>query len=770
VSTNVDISKKAHGNASGNTGTKANMHLNSNSNIDSDVEDKAMDMAAREGAHTLELGTARAIADIEPFALETLEFSLIKEELKQYCVSNLGKRLCDKMLPETDRNRILTAQKETTEAAALVSKGGQPLLGLHDISEILSLAKIGGVIQPRNLVVVADMLRGASKFKKYMKGRENEMPLLCAYAASISDFSGLVETITGSIDGDRVSDYADPELRKARRSIANTEARIQSKMNSIISSPGLRDAIQEGFVTVKSGRYVIPVKASQRQKVSGTLVQASSSGMTVFIEPAQVQPLVDELVTLRALEEDLVYKVLAGLTAMVFEREREIRITVEAMACCDFALAKGRYSLEIGGVEPSIFTEPFLNLISARHPLLGKDAVPVDIRLGRGYRTLVVTGPNTGGKTVLLKTAGLLCLMAQAGLHIPAQQGSGAPAFAHILADIGDRQSIQQSLSTFSSHMSNISRILGAVDARSLVLLDEIGTGTDPREGAALAAGILEFLYSKGCLTMATTHYGDIKAYSEAHPGFENGCMEFDHETLKPLYRLVIGESGQSQGLIVARRLGIPEDVIQQAEDYIQWMSGPDAENELPAVQAVWNRKHDEQNTCDTAIPQKSKAVTDSGGTEDSGIPEGSRIPEGSGINEDSEFPEGSRITKDSGITRDSECTEDSRGSEGPGDIEVPREKQLLVGDSVWVNTVNYRGVVAREPDERGNLIVLVRKKRIKVHSKRVKLLAKREDLYPDPENYDLNIVLLSKEDRKAIKQMSKRHTDKVRVIEPDPE
>ncbi len=755
MSTNVDRGKKAQGNASGNTGMKGNMQLNVTSNTDSNLEDKAMDTVAPQGAHTLELGATSTMVGIEPFALETLEFSLIKEELKQYCVSNLGKRLCDKMLPETDRNRILTAQKETTEAAALVSKGGQPLPGLHDISEILSMAQIGGVIQPRNLVIVADMLRGASKFKKYMKGRETEMPLLCAYAASISDFSGLVETITGSIDGDRVSDYADPELRKTRRSIANTEARIQSKMNSIIGSPGLRDAIQEGFVTVKSGRYVIPVKASQRQKGPGTLVQASSSGMTVFIEPAQVQPLVDELVTLRALEEDLVYKVLAGLTSMVLEREREIRITVEAMACCDFALAKGRYSLEIGGVEPTIFTEPFLNLTSARHPLLGKDAVPVDIRLGKGYRTLVITGPNTGGKTVLLKTAGLLCFMAQAGLHIPARQGSGVPVFAKILADIGDRQSIQQSLSTFSSHMSNISRILGAVDARSLVLLDEIGTGTDPREGAALAAGILEFLYSKGCLTMATTHYGDIKAYSEAHPGFENGCMEFDHETLKPLYRLVIGESGQSQGLIVARRLGIPEDVIQQAEDYIQWMSGPDAETDLPAVLGVLDvrhGKHGEQDAADTAISQESRAFTDSGGAEDS------------------ENPEGSETTKDSGITECSGGTEGSRGSEGPEDTQVPREKQLLVGDSVWVNTANYRGVVAREPDERGNLIVLVRKKRIKVHRKRVKLLAKREDLYPDPENYDLNIVLLSKEDRKAIKQMSKRHTDKIRVIEPDPE
>lgn len=519
------------------------------------------------------------------FALETLEYDLIKEQLKKYCVSNLGKALCDKMLPETNRNRILTAQKETSEAVSLVSKGGQPLPGLHDIWETLNLAGIGGVIQPKELVQVADMLRGALKFKKYMKGRESEMPLLCAYAASVSDFSALVDSIAGSIDGDRVSDYADPELKKVRRSIANTESKIQSKMGAILNSPGMRDAVQEGYVTLKSGRYVIPVKASQRHKVPGALVGASSSGMTVFIEPAQVLPLVDELITLRAREEDLVYKVLAGLTAMILERKGDIRVTVEAMACCDFALAKGRYSLETGCAEPHVSDMPVLNLMGARHPLLGKEAVAVDARMGASYRTLVITGPNTGGKTVLLKTIGLLCLMAQSGLHIPACKGSQVPVFNQVLADIGDKQSIQQSLSTFSSHMSNIARILQTADSHSLVLLDEIGTGTDPREGAALAAGILDFLYNKGCLTMATTHYGDIKAYSEAHPGFENGCMEFGRETLKPLYKLIIGQSGQSQGIMVAKRLGLPGEVIQQAEDYVQWMSGAPAAGPMPMIQ-----------------------------------------------------------------------------------------------------------------------------------------------------------------------------------------
>jgi len=648
---------------------------------------------------------------LDQATLELLEFDRIREVLKSYCVSGLGKDKCDKLVPETDARRIVLALAETTESLIIVGAGGQPLQGLHDVREALSTAEKGAVLSPKDLLRIADMLRGAAKFKKLMRSKTEEMPLLSAYSESIADMPGLAEAIEASIEGDQVSDHADDELRKVRREIKQTEAKIEQRLHSILNSLSPRDAAQDGFVTVKNGRWVIPVKASSRGKVPGTVVAASSSGQTVFIEPAAVQPLMDRLVTLRAQEEELVYQVLCALTALVVDRVTDIRITMEAMATCDFIFAKGRYSMAISGVAPEITVNGPLCLEGARHPLLGRDAVPVDIRVGDGYRTLLITGPNTGGKTVVLKTTGLVVAMAQSGLHIPVKPGSTMPVFQAVFADIGDRQSLEQSLSTFSSHMKNIADILRKAGQGSLVLLDEIGTGTDPREGAALAAAVLDFLYRKGCVTLATTHYGDLKAYSEGHPGFVNGSMEFDEETLKPLYKLVIGQPGQSQGLIIAKRLGLMEEVVQAAEDYVRSMSGGDIPREAAPKPSA------------PPSPPKAEVV---------------------------------RLALPTGTASEPVP-------------EIPREKTFLVGDSVFVRTVKERGIVAKEPDERGNVIVLVRGRRISVHRKRLKLLVKREDLYPG-EDYDLNIVLMSKKDRKLMKTMSKRHTDEVRVIEPDPE
>ncbi len=493
---------------------------------------------------------------MEQVTLEILEFDKIREQLKTYCVSGLGKEKCDNLMPETDARRVVLALSETTESLIIVRAGGQPLQGLHDVRESLTTAEKGAILPPRDLLRIADMLRGAAKFKKLMRTKAKEMPLISAYSESITDLSGIVEAVEASIEGERVSDHADDDLRKVRREIKQTESRIEQRLNSILRSMSTRDSVQDGFVTMKNGRWVIPVRSSSRGSVPGTVVAASSSGQTVFIEPAQVQPLMDRLVTLRVQEEELVYQILCALTALVMDRITEIRITVEAVATCDFIFAKGRFSLDISGVALDITVDGPVYLEGARHPLLGKDAVPVDIMVGGGYRTLVITGPNTGGKTVLLKTVGLLAVMAQSGLHIPAKPGGMMPVFRDIFADIGDRQSIEQSLSTFSSHMKNIAGILQKAGPSSLVLLDEIGTGTDPREGAALAAAVLDYLYRQGCITLATTHYGDVKTYSENHVGFMNGCMEFDHDTLKPLFRLIIGQSGQSQELVIARRLG----------------------------------------------------------------------------------------------------------------------------------------------------------------------------------------------------------------------
>ena len=323
-----------------------------------------------------------------------LEYDLIKAHVSEYCVSNLGKALCESLRPSSDLGRVKVMPQETTEARSLAKGGAQPISGLHDVNEPLTLAEKAQVLAPKDLLRIADTLRGAAKFKKFMRGKP-------------------------------------------------------------VSSASLKDAVQEGFVTQKNGRYVIPVRASHKARVPGSVIAASASGQTVFIEPASVQNLVSDLVTLRAQEEDLIYRVLCELTALVLAEMPAIKVTVETMAACDFAMAKGRYSLDVEGVEPRMTTGSTVNLTQVRHPLLGKGAVPVDVTVGGAYRTLVVTGPNTGGKTVLLKTVGLSCLMAQSGLHIPAASAE-LPLFSEVLADIGDNQSIQQSLSTFSSHMSAI--------------------------------------------------------------------------------------------------------------------------------------------------------------------------------------------------------------------------------------------------------------------------------------------------------------------------
>ncbi len=632
-----------------------------------------------------------------------LEYDLIKAQVSEHCVSNLGKALCERLVPSTDMQRVKVSLQETTEAASIAKGGAQPIVGLHDISEPLILAEKGQVLSPKDLLRIADTMRGAAKFKKFMRSKQRETPLLSAYVESIADVPELIHTIEISVDGERVSDSASDDLRKVRKSILQAESRIQQRLQSIMASASLRDVVQEGFVTQKNGRYVIPVRASQRARVPGTVVAASNSGQTVFIEPASVQNLVNELVTLRAQEEDLVYRVLCDLTAQVLAEVQGIKVTIETMAQCDFALAKGRYSLDVEGTEPKVDGNSLLRLTGVRHPLLGKDAVPVDVVAGGPYRTLVVTGPNTGGKTVLLKTVGLSALMAQSGLHIPAKQAE-LPLFSEVLADIGDNQSIQQSLSTFSSHMGAIAAILRIAGPGSLVLLDEIGTGTDPREGAALACSILDHLHAMGCVTVATSHYGDVKTFAESRQGFMNGCVEFDEETLRPLYRLQIGRSGKSQGIVVAERLGIPAEIIRKARAQAGQESRPAREDAERRV----------------APPDKAVA-------------EAPKEP-------------------------------------APSALELPREKQFLLGDLVFVTSINEKGRVAREADTKGDVIVLVKGERINVNHKRLRMLGKREDLYPDLPNYDLRIVLTSKEDRKLDKAMSKRPVDAVRVIPKDPE
>lgn len=510
-------------------------------------------------------------------AIKTLEFDSILQRLADCTLSALGRQMSMRLQPMHDGRAISHAVQETSEARTMYDRGGHPpLSSLAEVPEIVDRVGRGAVLTPGDLMILADMLRASGRMKRYMADKGEIAPLLSAYAHSLSELKELHEMILQCIDGSTVSSSASNRLKSIRSRMRTLENRIQERLNNILSSAAYREYLQESYVTVKDGRYTIPVKAAYKHKIDGLVVGSSGSGSTVFLEPATVRRLVNELETLRGEEEAECYQVLAMLSGMAAESFAALKLNVETMAVYDFVFAKGKLSRGMEGREVEFNTRRNIVLNGARHPLLPPDCVPLDFTIGKDYRSLLITGPNTGGKTIALKTIGLLTLMAQAGLHVPVEPGSQLALFSEVWVDIGDGQSITQSLSTFSSHMKNIAGILASANRHSLVLLDEIGTGTDPAEGSALGMAILEDLYEQGAVTVATTHYGDLKRFSASRAGFMNGMMEFDSETLSPLYRLHIGRSGSSNGIWIAQRLGLKEQTLEKARRYYASGAAPD--------------------------------------------------------------------------------------------------------------------------------------------------------------------------------------------------
>jgi len=643
--------------------------------------------------------------------LLTLEYDRIKAMLADLTLSGLGRELVERLKPMTRRGAIEAALLETTEAQALLAGGAQvPLRGLADVRQLVERAEKGGALNPAELVRVADCLRGCRELKRYMESKRLVAPNLSRYAEAIAVFRALEDEIYLSIDGSRVSDAASPRLARIRKEIHAQEERIQAKLQSFLTSHQYRGAIQESFVSIKDGHYVLPIKASHRHKVDGLVIDTSGSKLTVFVEPTVVRMLTNERQALKAEEEAEEYQVLMALSGLLAAEARPILINLEVMAAYDFALAKGRLSLSMGGRSAAINDEGFIQIIQGRHPLIPHEAVPLDLTLGRRYRTLVITGPNTGGKTVALKTVGLMTLMIQSGLHVPVGEGSRLAVFEGILADIGDGQSIEQSLSTFSSHMGRIASILRQAGRSSLVLLDEIGTGTDPAEGAALAMAILEELHESGAVTLATTHYSDVKRLADLRQGFINGRMDFDPETLKPLYRLVMGEAGSSHAFWIAQKLGIGRKVLELAEKHLQ-EGHPQA---LPEGQAGFNTKQPE------AKP---------------------------------------------GLARNPAPSVQDQASGGPSTPEQAADdrRPWQIGDSVMIQTIGQTGVVAELPNARGEMVIFTRGKRITVNHKRVTLLVSAEHLYP--EGYDLRTATYTWKDRKLMHNMERKHVNGSRII-----
>lgn len=499
----------------------------------------------------------------------TLEYDKIVGLLGGHASSDMAKKIVSELKPYTSAHQVREAQRETAEAVtAIANKGAPPIGAFYDIENLLHLAKKGGSLTMRDLLQVLYNINTAHGMVAYLKDDLLcGLPGITAIRDVISMKKGLSEIIDRCIlSEDEMSDSASAELRSIRRSIGRQNEAIRSKMNQIIGSTENRAMLQDAIVTMRQGRYVIPVKQEHKIKFPGIVHDQSGSGATLFIEPQAIVNLNNELRELELAEKAEIERILAELSGNVAEHYYDLLNNQKLLIQLDFIFAKGKLAAEQRASEPLTNTEGRIRMIGARHPLIeAAKVVPVNISVGGDFNALIITGPNTGGKTVTLKTAGILSMMAQAGLHIPAEPGTEVAVFENIFADIGDEQSIEQSLSTFSSHMNNIVDIVTGADANTLVLLDELGAGTDPTEGAALAISILEELEAKGARAIATTHYTELKKYAISKHGVENASMEFDIDTLSPTYKLSIGIPGKSNAFEISRKLGLPSHIIEKA-------------------------------------------------------------------------------------------------------------------------------------------------------------------------------------------------------------
>ena len=501
-----------------------------------------------------------------------LEYGKIIELLSEQAASDMTKQVVAELMPSTLCHVVQETLAETTEATSvIVHKGTPPIGAFYDIENLLHLANKGGTLTMRDLLKVLYNLKVTADVVRFLKSDLPSVPIVTDIRDLLSVQKNLSENIDRCVlSEDEMSDNASTELRDIRRSIGRQNEALRARLNKIINSTANQAALQDAIVTMRQGRYVIPVKQEHKTKFPGIVHDQSGSGATLFIEPQEIVNLNNELRELELAEKIEMERILAELSAEVAEHFHELLNNQGLLVKLDFIFAKGKLSVKQSACEPKINEDGRIRMKNARHPLINPEkVVPVNIAVGDLYNTLIITGPNTGGKTVTLKTAGLLSMMAQAGLHVPADHGTEIAVFNKIFADIGDEQSIEQSLSTFSSHMNNIVGIVNETDFNTLVLFDELGAGTDPTEGAALAISILEDVASKGAKTIATTHYTELKKYAISKQGVENASMEFNVETLNPTYKLSIGVPGKSNAFEISQKLGLPMDIIEKARHLI---------------------------------------------------------------------------------------------------------------------------------------------------------------------------------------------------------
>lgn len=508
--------------------------------------------------------------------LEKLEYIKILEVLSSFAKTDSGKELCLNLRPFTSKEKVQEALKQTTEAANLkVKKGTPPISYFTPIDLSIKKIESGSFLSISEILEVSTILTMSRELKEYFNSEDSvtllDFPILERFFSSLYTNLEIEKNISSKIlDNQTLDDKASQDLYRIRKEMQKLEGQIKEKLNHFIHSATYSKYIQENVIMIRNDRYVIPVKEEYRSQIKGFIHDFSSSGSTVFIEPVSIFDLNNTMNQLKIEESIEIEKILQKLSSLFFPIIKEIKNNVSLISLLDFIFAKASYSLELDAVEPVLNDDQYISLKKVRHPLISKDkVVPITLELGKDYQVLVITGPNTGGKTVTLKTVGLICLMGASGLHIPASAGSSIYIFDNVFADIGDEQSIQESLSTFSSHMLNIIEILKESTSRSLILVDELGSGTDPIEGSSLAISILETFYKNHSLAIATTHYPEIKNYSLTHEGFENASCEFNVETLSPTYKLLIGIPGKSNAFAISKKLGLDLSILDRASEFL---------------------------------------------------------------------------------------------------------------------------------------------------------------------------------------------------------
>lgn len=507
---------------------------------------------------------------------EVLEFNKIVDRLKEFAETENGKKEIEKLEVSSDMERVIYLQKQTSESLSIaIEKGNPPLGGISDVKEYVKRGAIGGIISMRGLLNCADTLRAARLVKNYIllnNKEERSYEILEELSQNIYANKNIEDKIYGIIISEEdIADDSSPELKRIRRAIQIKNAAIKNKINSIVNSPANQKYLQETIVTMRNDRHVVPVRREYRGMIKGIAHDQSATGSTVYIEPIAIVEMNNEVSDLKIEEKKEVERILLELSGIIGSIEQEMLYNQNILTELDFIFAKGKYAISLNAIEPKINDRGYIRIKKGRHPLLDpKKVVPLDAWLGDEFTTLIITGPNTGGKTVALKTLGLFCLMGMAGLHIPAEYGTEISMFSGVYADIGDEQSIEQSLSTFSSHMTNIVKIMKEVDDRSFVLFDELGAGTDPVEGAALAISILDTLHDRKIITAATTHYSELKLYALTTDGVKNASAEFNVETLSPTYKLLIGVPGKSNAFEISKKLGLEEYIIEKAKKNIE--------------------------------------------------------------------------------------------------------------------------------------------------------------------------------------------------------